>query len=490
MKHTKISASVLGVALVSGALVAGPVAAEAATKIKTITTTSSSVSKTGKLVSKKTGKAVKGYASFKGKVYKNGVKFTGVLNSKYYKSGSKATALYKGKYYKKGSLATASYKNIYYVKGKVANGVFNKKYYSKGKLATGVYKNTYYAKGNKATAVYKNLYYVKGMLFTGEEGNVQYVKGVNKGAYEIESLFVLRKYYIINQASELPKTVVVLKSDGKEVEQEVTWVMDEKDQASLTIKEGILTATAKGEYVLTGTVANSKNKQKLNIVIADADETFASINSEIEELIKFEKLIEEAKKKNEKVQTSATLLVNQSSISELYLAYFDRPADSAELAFWERTLRPNLNVNGISAPNNPRLLFNPPTSFSSSISPKNPGASVGNSLLDQLIAQRALNGVNNAQPLVQSLVDSNSQLNPGVSVNQFNAVLNQLSSMQNIVNNRAPGLVSSAVTQTVRDTILQGNRLLEALNNPAAPPVETNPNPIEDGEILPNPNEG
>lgn len=82
MKDKKIATSLLALTLVSGALVVGPIHADAATKVKSVTTSSSLISKKGKLVFKKTGEIVKGYATFNGKVYRNGVKFTGVLNSK------------------------------------------------------------------------------------------------------------------------------------------------------------------------------------------------------------------------------------------------------------------------------------------------------------------------------------------------------------------------------------------------------------------------
>ncbi|GEK35555.1 hypothetical protein [Kurthia sibirica] len=124
----------------------------------------------GKVIKKSTNKAYPGYVSFKGKVYKAGSLFTGLISKKYYK---------------KGVLSTGTYAKKYYVKGALFTGVKNKKYYKKGVLTTGIYKAKYYKKGLLSTGMYKRKYYVKGLLFNGLKNNKFYKNGVlSSGTYK------------------------------------------------------------------------------------------------------------------------------------------------------------------------------------------------------------------------------------------------------------------------------------------------------------------
>lgn len=149
--------------------------ADAATKI---TKVSQSVKmKNGKLVKKSTNKVVSGYVSYKGKIYKSGLLFTGTLAKTYYYKGLKANGLYNKKYYKKGKLTTGTHKGIYYKKGVAFTGFKNNKYYDKGKLARGIYKLKYYNQGVLATGYHKSKYYIDGLPLSGFKKNIFFVKG-------------------------------------------------------------------------------------------------------------------------------------------------------------------------------------------------------------------------------------------------------------------------------------------------------------------------
>lgn len=164
MTKFKISATILGAAILTSTLLT-PVTADAATskgdKASTVTV---KLNKAGKLVNKKTGKIIKGFVSYKDTLYKNGVKFTGEINKNYYKAGKKATAVYKGKYYKKGILTTATYKGVYYLKGVAFTGSLKDLYYSKGKIATGTFGGLYYSEGKLANGTIGDIYYDKGLV--------------------------------------------------------------------------------------------------------------------------------------------------------------------------------------------------------------------------------------------------------------------------------------------------------------------------------------
>lgn len=174
-KFKTITTSILGVSLIASTILPGNVNASAATqKVKKLTT-GVKVSKSGKLISLKTGHIVKGAVSYKGKVYKNGKKASGVINSIFYKNGRKATGVYKSIYYKNGIIGTGTYKGILYLKGKKANGFVKGIYYKAGKRGAGVYKNTYYQSGKKGTGIYKGKYYELGKVLTDEKLNTKLV---------------------------------------------------------------------------------------------------------------------------------------------------------------------------------------------------------------------------------------------------------------------------------------------------------------------------
>ncbi len=125
LKFVKPVASlILGATVVFGAVTTTQFEADAAQSYKI---------SHGKLVNVSNGKVVKGFKTFKGKLYKNGKLYAGVKGNVYYKNGKKATGNYKG---------------IYYVNGKVFTGVDSKsgKYYIKGKVAKGliIYKDKLY----------------------------------------------------------------------------------------------------------------------------------------------------------------------------------------------------------------------------------------------------------------------------------------------------------------------------------------------------------
>lgn len=206
LRFKKVGAATLSSALVLTTLTPMTMTADAATKVQSL---SIAKIKNGKLVYKNSGKVVKGYARYNGKIYKNGLKFTGLLNKYYYKAGVKGTAQYKGKYYVRGSLANGVYNNKYYksglkstglakdgryyYRGSPANSKYGKymyvngykltglkdnKYYSKGVLGSGTYKGYYYRNGSKFSGLTsKGTYYKDGVLGTGKFGKYTYDKG-------------------------------------------------------------------------------------------------------------------------------------------------------------------------------------------------------------------------------------------------------------------------------------------------------------------------
>lgn len=171
------TALVLGASVLTSAVAVSGTDASAKTTYK--------VTKGGYLVYAKSNNKVSGYKSYKGKLYKNGKKFTGLYKGKYYKSGSKATGTYKSKYYKAGTLFTGkTASGVYYVKGvkytgKTKYGYYYKKgvrftgvtsygnQYVNGKRVTGEYKGYTYNNGKKVTGLYKEKLYKEGKLETG-----------------------------------------------------------------------------------------------------------------------------------------------------------------------------------------------------------------------------------------------------------------------------------------------------------------------------------
>lgn len=141
--------------------------------IKSVTTSTSKLSK-NKLVSKKSGKAIKGYVLYKGKIYRNGVLFSGTVNSLKYVKGLKTNATIKGIKYISGKKANKTYKGIKYVSGKKANKTINGILYVNGVKYSGTKDGYFYKAGKKATGVAKNgKLYVNGKL---NKGNRYYHK--------------------------------------------------------------------------------------------------------------------------------------------------------------------------------------------------------------------------------------------------------------------------------------------------------------------------
>lgn len=155
------TALVLGASVLTSAVAVSGTDASAKTTYK--------VTKKGTLVNAKTNKAVKGYKSYKGKLYKNGKKFTGTYKSVFYKSGVKFTGTYNKKYYVKGKLFTGkTSKNVYYKKGVKFTGVTSYGYtYKDGKRVEGEYKGKVYKNGKLVTGLYKDVLYKKGVKETG-----------------------------------------------------------------------------------------------------------------------------------------------------------------------------------------------------------------------------------------------------------------------------------------------------------------------------------
>ncbi|OMC89217.1 hypothetical protein BK128_04650 [Viridibacillus sp. FSL H7-0596] len=169
-------------ALTSVALGAVLLTSTIAVPINSVEAASSSnykVSK-GRLISKLTGKVVKGTKTFKGKVYKDGKTLTGLKAGVFYKSGKKATGTYKGKYYSNGKVYTGVKNNIYFKAGAKATGIYKGMYYSKGKVYTGLKAGVYYKRGKKGTGTYGGKYYEAGKVFTGIQStsNNLYIDGL------------------------------------------------------------------------------------------------------------------------------------------------------------------------------------------------------------------------------------------------------------------------------------------------------------------------
>lgn len=194
------TALVLGASVLTSAVAVSGTDASAKTTYK--------VTKKGTLVNAKTNKAVKGYKSYKGKLYKNGKKLTGTYKSVFYKSGVKFTGTYNKKYYVKGKLFTGkTSKNVYYKKGvkftgvtsygytykdgKRVEGEYKGKVYKNGKLFTGLYKDVLYTKGEKETGLdlYQDKLYKDGVLNVGlalHEGKLYKDADLNKGLVKHE----------------------------------------------------------------------------------------------------------------------------------------------------------------------------------------------------------------------------------------------------------------------------------------------------------------
>lgn len=104
--------------------------------------------KNSKLVDEK-GNVIKGFKTYKGKVYKNGKLFKGVYKGKFYSKGKKSSGTFKGVKYRKGAIFT----------GKSTDG----NYYDGGQIADGVASN--------------GIMYDHGVIYTGSFAGVNYIDG-------------------------------------------------------------------------------------------------------------------------------------------------------------------------------------------------------------------------------------------------------------------------------------------------------------------------
>ncbi|KOO49673.1 hypothetical protein [Viridibacillus arvi] len=174
LKQVKALASVALGAVLLTSTIALPV-----NSVEAASSSNYKVSK-GRLISKLTGKVVKGTKTFKGKVYKDGKTLTGLKVGVFYKSGKKATGTYKGKYYANGIVYTGVKNNIYFKAGAKATGIYKGMYYSKGKVFTGLKAGVYYKRGKKGTGTYGGKYYEAGKVFTGIQStsNNLYIDGL------------------------------------------------------------------------------------------------------------------------------------------------------------------------------------------------------------------------------------------------------------------------------------------------------------------------
>ncbi|MGE7769325.1 pectate lyase-like adhesive domain-containing protein [Viridibacillus arvi] len=166
-----IASIILGAAVMTTAIGGTPNNVEAASNYKV---------SNGKLISKTTGKSVKGTKTYKGKVYKNGKLLNGLKSGVYYNKGKKASGTYKGKYYSKGKVYSGVKSGVYYKSGAKATGTYKNKYYSKGKVYTGLKSGIYYKNGAKGTGTHKGKYYETGKVLSGlqsKSGDL-YIDGV------------------------------------------------------------------------------------------------------------------------------------------------------------------------------------------------------------------------------------------------------------------------------------------------------------------------
>lgn len=89
---SKAAALTLAATMALGIFAGMRVEADAKEKIKTVKK-ADSTKKNNKLVNKKTGKVIKGYVTYDGKLYKDGVIFKGTVNGITYSAGKKATGI-------------------------------------------------------------------------------------------------------------------------------------------------------------------------------------------------------------------------------------------------------------------------------------------------------------------------------------------------------------------------------------------------------------
>lgn len=175
-------------AIVTAAALVISMASEAQAAIKKV---GASVElKLGKLVSKKTGKLVKGHVRYKAKVYYNGKLFTGVKDSTYYKKGVMASGTYKAKVYRKGAPYTGVIRDVYYKKGVASSGTYEGKVYENGALYSGLQGEVLYADGEKVSGLLDGVYYEAGAPYSGEQDGVYLEDGKAFSGVVDQSLYV------------------------------------------------------------------------------------------------------------------------------------------------------------------------------------------------------------------------------------------------------------------------------------------------------------
>ena len=135
------------------------------------------------LYNKKTNQPVKGYGvynhtlyydaiekmgrhSYKGVLYHDGVRYSGVQQSIRYNNGLPLTGIHKesGKYFADGKVATGIFNDILYKNGRAYTGVQQNVRYVDGKLLTGMHdaSGKYFVDGLAANGTYNGITYKNG----------------------------------------------------------------------------------------------------------------------------------------------------------------------------------------------------------------------------------------------------------------------------------------------------------------------------------------
>lgn len=110
----------------------------------------------GKLINAKSKKAIAGFKTFDSVLYKNGKKFTGIYKGKYYKEGTLYTGVVYKTYFKKDVKLTGTFKGIYYKYGKPFTGEKGHVLFKNGKKLNRVtVKGIYYINGVRANGIYE-----------------------------------------------------------------------------------------------------------------------------------------------------------------------------------------------------------------------------------------------------------------------------------------------------------------------------------------------
>ncbi|MGG0658370.1 bifunctional metallophosphatase/5'-nucleotidase [Rummeliibacillus pycnus] len=247
MKFVKPVASlILGSAVILGAISATQVEVDAASSYKI---------SHGKLVAKSSGKVVKGFKTFNGKLYKNGKLYTGLKGHVYYINGKVGTGTYKGIYYVKGKVFTGvdSKSGKFYVKGKVNKGLtlYNGKLYNGTTLNKGLV--LYSGKLYNGATLNKGLVLYKGKLYNGSNQN--------KGVIQYKGLW----YKNADIANGLIKT-----PDGKEIK-----VVNGKENFALSVMHTNDTHAHLDNIAKRTTAIKNVRAEKPNSLLLDAGDVFS-----------------------------------------------------------------------------------------------------------------------------------------------------------------------------------------------------------------------